>query len=247
MNTYPETPLLKHETDQVSLRLEGYVKRLGRSDIDPPKTDTKGAPSWVKDLLEASDLEERRRATEELEEALPGLREGFDLLMAYLPSPNDQENTEFPVAAGVFMLDEKGDLMPVASAHNEVNKRKDSTAHAEIVALQEAQEQVGDKHLEDCVLVATHELCAMCTGAVANTKVGAVVSSLTHENVEGTYALVRGEYKRFRTSGGAFNSKGYLGHHNIPAISGYRREEAFHRVLRTPISIGERSEDPDAG
>ena len=51
----------------------------------------------------------------------------------------------------------------------------DPTAHAEIVALREAAATVGNHRLEDCVLFATIEPCAMCAGALVHARLQRLV------------------------------------------------------------------------
>ena len=54
----------------------------------------------------------------------------------------------------------------IAEAHNERELRSDPTAHAEILALQQAAEALGRWRLNDCTLYVTLEPCAMCAGAL---------------------------------------------------------------------------------
>ena len=54
----------------------------------------------------------------------------------------------------------------IARAHNQVELLKDATAHAEMLALTQAEAAVGDWRLTDCDLYVTKEPCAMCAGAV---------------------------------------------------------------------------------
>ena len=63
----------------------------------------------------------------------------------------------------------------VARAHNQVEILKDATAHAEMLALTQAEEAVGDWRLNDCTLYVTKEPCAMCAGAIVHVRVGRVV------------------------------------------------------------------------
>src|SRR5882762_2472632 len=58
----------------------------------------------------------------------------------------------------------------IARAHNQVELLKDATAHAEMVALTQAEAAVGDWRLTDCGLYVTKEPCAMCAGAVVHTR-----------------------------------------------------------------------------
>ena len=63
----------------------------------------------------------------------------------------------------------------IARAFNQVELLKDATAHAEMLALTQAEAIVGDWRLTDCVLYATKEPCPMCAGAMVHTRVSRVV------------------------------------------------------------------------
>jgi len=63
----------------------------------------------------------------------------------------------------------------IAEACNERELRRDPTAHAEVLALRTAAEQLGRWRLDDCTLYVTLEPCAMCAGAIINSRVGTVV------------------------------------------------------------------------
>jgi len=63
----------------------------------------------------------------------------------------------------------------IAEACNERELRNDPTAHAEVLALRTAAEQLGRWRLDDCTLYVTLEPCAMCAGAIINARVGTVV------------------------------------------------------------------------
>jgi len=63
----------------------------------------------------------------------------------------------------------------IARAHNQVELLKDATAHAEMLALTQAQEVVGDWRLTDCTLYVTKEPCPMCAGAIVHTRIARVV------------------------------------------------------------------------
>src|ERR1017187_5036847 len=58
----------------------------------------------------------------------------------------------------------------IARAFNQVEALKDATAHAEMLALTQAQEIAGDWRLTDCTLYATKEPCPMCAGAIVHTR-----------------------------------------------------------------------------
>src|SRR5437016_9293764 len=63
----------------------------------------------------------------------------------------------------------------IARAYNQVELLKDATAHAEMLALTQAEAAVGDWRLTDCDLYVTKEPCAMCAGAVAHTRIRRVI------------------------------------------------------------------------
>ncbi len=63
----------------------------------------------------------------------------------------------------------------IARAFNQVELLKDATAHAEMLALTQAEEAVGDWRLNDCTLYVTKEPCPMCAGAIVHVRVGRVV------------------------------------------------------------------------
>jgi tRNA(adenine34) deaminase len=63
----------------------------------------------------------------------------------------------------------------IARAFNQVEQLKDATAHAEMLALTQAESAVGDWRLTDCTLYVTKEPCPMCAGAIVHTRVARVV------------------------------------------------------------------------
>jgi tRNA(adenine34) deaminase len=63
----------------------------------------------------------------------------------------------------------------IARAGNQVETLKDATAHAEMLALTQAENAVGDWRLTDCTLYVTKEPCPMCAGAVVHTRLARVV------------------------------------------------------------------------
>src|SRR5256886_10830444 len=67
----------------------------------------------------------------------------------------------------------------IARAYNQVELLKDATAHAEMLALTQAEAAVGDWRLTDCDLYVTKEPCAMCAGAVVHTRIRRVIFGCT--------------------------------------------------------------------
>jgi tRNA(adenine34) deaminase len=66
----------------------------------------------------------------------------------------------------------------IARAFNQVETLKDATAHAEMLALTQAESAVGDWRLTDCTLYVTKEPCPMCAGAIVHTRLARVVFGL---------------------------------------------------------------------
>src|SRR5438046_9265556 len=63
----------------------------------------------------------------------------------------------------------------ISRGYNQVELLKDATAHAEMLALTAAEAAVGDWRLTDCDLYVTKEPCAMCAGAIVQTRIHRVV------------------------------------------------------------------------
>ena len=63
----------------------------------------------------------------------------------------------------------------IARAYNQVELLKDATAHAEMLAVTQAEDTVGDWRLTDCTLYVTKEPCPMCAGAIVHVRLGRVV------------------------------------------------------------------------
>ena len=67
------------------------------------------------------------------------------------------------------------DGVVIAARRNERELTGDPTAHAEVLALRDAAEAVGDWRLTDCTIVVTLEPCVMCAGAIVSARVGTLV------------------------------------------------------------------------
>jgi tRNA(adenine34) deaminase len=78
---------------------------------------------------------------------------------------------DVPVGAVVV----NGDGVVIAARRNERELTRDPTAHAELLALRDAAESIGDWRLTDCTLVVTLEPCIMCAGAILAARVPTVV------------------------------------------------------------------------
>jgi tRNA(adenine34) deaminase len=63
----------------------------------------------------------------------------------------------------------------VARAHNQVERLKDPTAHAEMIAITQAAATLGDWRLVNTALYVTKEPCAMCAGAIVLARIPLLV------------------------------------------------------------------------
>jgi tRNA(adenine34) deaminase len=80
------------------------------------------------------------------------------------------ENDEVPIGA-VIVMNHK----IIARGYNQVEALRDSTAHAEIIALTSAFNFLGSKYLPDAAIYVTIEPCTMCCGALYWSKIGKLV------------------------------------------------------------------------
>lgn len=81
-------------------------------------------------------------------------------------------NGDVPVGAVVVR---KSDGEIVGEGFNRRELDRSSLSHAELIAIDEASKRLGGWRLVDCVLYVTLEPCAMCAGAVVNSRVERVV------------------------------------------------------------------------
>jgi tRNA(adenine34) deaminase len=77
------------------------------------------------------------------------------------------------VPVGAIVVNKLGEI--IAVGHNERELLKDPTAHAEIVALRRATQLNKSWRLEDHMLIVTLEPCAMCAGAIAQSRISTLV------------------------------------------------------------------------
>ena len=80
------------------------------------------------------------------------------------------EQEEVPVGAVII---HEGRI--IARAHNQVETLKDATAHAEMLAITQAESVIGDWRLSECDLYVTKEPCPMCAGALVHVRMRRVI------------------------------------------------------------------------
>ena len=76
------------------------------------------------------------------------------------------DNGDVPV--GAIVINEDGEIL--GTGQNLREKNNDPSAHAEIVAMRQAAEKIGSWRLDDLTMVVTLEPCAMCAGAISQSR-----------------------------------------------------------------------------
>jgi tRNA(adenine34) deaminase len=77
------------------------------------------------------------------------------------------------VPVGAIIINSDGNL--IGSGTNEREADNDPTAHAEIVAIRKAASHLQNSRLDGCTLVVTLEPCAMCAGAIAQSRISNLI------------------------------------------------------------------------
>ena len=83
------------------------------------------------------------------------------------------EEDEIPVGAVIVYQNQI-----IGRGYNQSQRLKDSTAHAEMIAITSAQNKIGSKYLNGCELYVTLEPCMMCSGAIFLSKISKVIYGL---------------------------------------------------------------------
>ncbi len=99
--------------------------------------------------------------------------DAFFMTIAYNQAIEAWRRDEVPIGA---VIEYGGDL--IASAHNEVESTRDPTAHAEMLALTQAANALGDWRLTGATLFVTKEPCPMCSGASLMARLSRVVYAI---------------------------------------------------------------------
>ena len=118
------------------------------------------------------------------------------------------EGNEIPVGAVVVRENKV-----IGRGYNQVEKLKDATAHAEMIALTAASSNLGDWRLNECELYVTLEPCIMCTGAMLASRIKRVYFSSFDP--------------KFGACGSLYNiAEEGLYNHRIEVVSGVYSEES---------------------
>jgi tRNA(adenine34) deaminase len=96
------------------------------------------------------------------------------------------------VPVGALIVNEQGEVL--ATGQNLREKDNDPTAHAEMVAIKNAGNKIGNWRLDDLTIVVTLEPCAMCAGAILQTRMKRLIFGSHNEkfgSVGSTFDLIR--------------------------------------------------------
>jgi tRNA(adenine34) deaminase len=96
--------------------------------------------------------------------------DGFFMGEALRQARQAFKHAEVPVGAVIV---KEGHV--IARAYNQVELLSDATAHAEILAITQAEQALGDWRLNGCTLFVTKEPCPMCAGAAIHVRLDRVV------------------------------------------------------------------------
>jgi tRNA(adenine34) deaminase len=139
---------------------------------------------------------------------------------------------EVPVGSLVVLNEEL-----VGKGHNASIARTDPTAHAEVVALRDAAQHVGNYRLVGATVYCTVEPCLMCLGAMMHARIGRLVFGATEGRVGATSRL-----EKLRGLGADFNHRfqtegGLLADEASELLLDFFREQ--RRQPRETTTIGE--------
>jgi len=77
------------------------------------------------------------------------------------------------VPVGAIVVNEAGEIL--GTGQNLREQSSDPTAHAEVIAIRQAAEKIGSWRLDNLTLVVTLEPCAMCAGAILQSRIKRLV------------------------------------------------------------------------
>ena len=105
---------------------------------------------------------------------------GFDtkyMILALSEAKKALTQNEIPIAA--VIVDENGELL--SSAYNQVETLKDTSAHAEMLAIKKASALHGSKFLYKCDIYITLEPCIMCLAAICLARIGRIFYAASND------------------------------------------------------------------
>lgn len=121
---------------------------------------------------------------------------------------------EDEVPVGCVIVSEHGEIL--AQTYNLKESLNDASAHAEILAIKEASQKIGDWRLEDCSVFVTLEPCPMCLSALVQARIKNLYFG-AYDRKGGALSLGINMYKDKRFNHN-FNVWGGINHFNCSQI-----------------------------
>ena len=100
----------------------------------------------------------------------------YYMLVALKEAEKARKKSEVPVGAIIV----KNDKI-IAKAYNKVEKKYNSTCHAELLAIQKASKKQKNWRLDNCILYTTMEPCMMCCGAILQSRIKKIVYGIENK------------------------------------------------------------------
>lgn len=92
----------------------------------------------------------------------------FEKLMQQAISYANEAAEHNDVPVGALVVNEQGEIL--GTGHNLREESNDPTAHAEIVAMRNAATKIGNWRMDELTMIVTLEPCAMCAGAISQSR-----------------------------------------------------------------------------
>lgn len=127
------------------------------------------------------------------------------------------EEDEVPIGAVIVYKDRI-----IARGYNQVERLNDATAHAEMIAITSASNNLGNWRLNECSIYVTVEPCIMCTGALLNSRIDELYFA-TYDTKFGACGSIYNLAEEFKTN------------HKIKVYSGLMASES-EKLLRAFFS-----------
>jgi tRNA(adenine34) deaminase len=112
----------------------------------------------------------------------------------------DQAQLHNDVPVGALVVNQMGEI--IGRGKNEREKSNDPLAHAELMAIKDAAKNLNSYRFDDLTLVVTLEPCAMCAGAIAESRINRLIFGafdLRNGAVSSNWDLLRDSRSTYRT------------------------------------------------
>ena len=125
---------------------------------------------------------------------------------------------------------------------NRISKKRDPTAHSEILALQEACRRKKNERLTGCIMLTTLEPCLMCSGAIILARLESVYYfAPTHKGPGMTWVLQQISKKNYSLKNKEESARLIFNHY--PSLFHLKeREEQYQKLLRSFFKVRRKSE-----